>query len=141
MLFLKNNKKIIMLVVFVPLLAVTFFGFTTMMYGTDGRMASDCPLSFIGVSLCSDNTAGAAISHISAYNSFFSVFISSNFEIMIFVFLSIFALLVSLVFNESLFRPNPQKFITGVGSFIPPNTKSVKISHWLSLFENSPSFI
>ena len=133
-------KKIISAFVLASFLAIALLSFTFMMTA-DGRMAGNCPFSVMGASLCPQGTLALAVHHISAYRSFFNVFVNSGITVII-----IFALLFALraIFNLATGPPSLSRplIVTGGLHDSPPViSHKRKITHWLALLENSPSLV
>jgi|SRR3989344_3321462 len=118
---------------------VALFGFSFMMHGSDGRMAGECPFLGAGISLCPQDALALIVHHVSAYQSFLNVSVDTGLTILIVVslFLSACALLVIFLHLPTL-GPPASVFV----AYDPPlvDSYSRKITRWLSLFENSPSF-
>ena len=112
--------------------------FSPYMMSTDGRMSGNCPFSIIGTSLCPQGSLAVAIHHISAYHSFFNVFVHSGITALIF-FTLLLALSEILILSISppLFRP--LVLIGRLHNSPPVIQRNGKITRWLSLLENSPS--
>jgi len=130
-------KKIISYIVLVSFLTVILFSFSVMMHGPNESVSNDCPFSAMGVSLCPQDAVAVVFHHISAYNSLFTVPVSFGVVALILSLL----LAVCTVLILSL-RPPPFALPVVIASFSDsPSVTSYdrKITHWLSLFENSPS--
>jgi len=136
---LLSFKKIISAFVLASFLMIALFSFTFMMTA-DGRMAGNCPFSVMGASLCPQGTLALAVHHISAYRSFFNVFVNSGITAII-----IFALLLALgaMFKLAASPPlsRPLVIIGGLHDFQPVISHKRKITRWLALLENSPSLV
>ena len=132
-----NLKTIIALITLTSFIWIVFFSFASMSFRPDGHMAGDCPFSAMGTSLCPQDTVAAALHHIGAYSSFLNVPVPSLTTAI--VLLLAFALALALIFiSKSLLGPPLE---LGVVYDDPPAyTANRKITKWLSLFENSPSF-
>ncbi len=125
-------------VILTAFLALTLISLDAMMYTPDGRMQGDCPLPAMGASICPQNAQSAAVHHISAYQSLLSVQIGPNLTALVAALL--LALVAALIFSSVPFSPKP---LASIGrTYHPPPVafRTRKITHWLSLFENSPSF-
>jgi hypothetical protein len=103
---------------------------------------NECPLFVLGGEICPTGILGV-VHHISAYQSFSHVLISAkNFELLLIIVLS--SILALFLFSRLLFFN--QK--TNLNYLIRwqlkkkqfSQLKSIKMSRWLSLFENSPSY-
>ncbi len=129
-------REAIPALVLMSFLTIVFFSFVFMTYGQDGRMQSDCLFSVVGTAPCSPGETGA-IHHISAYQSFLNVPVGSDLTTAIIA--SLLALAAALVFSALPLLVQP---LISVAYFFDPPPVSFgtrKITHWLSLFENSPS--
>lgn len=127
-----DMMKLTATIVVLGLLTVSLFGFAVMNHGAMGCGSAvagmndgDCPLSLISM----------ALHHISAYTNFSEVTVASATILL----LSIMA--IAFIFKQYLFAG--QKLAMS-RLFIQNRenssvTERQKISHWLSLFENSPS--
>lgn len=131
-------KQIIALLVLASFLSVAFLSFNTMMQGPDGRMVGDCPFSAMGASLCPQDTVAVAVHHISAYYAFLNVPVGSSVASLIILLLATAGIML-MIFPEWLLSEPPQ-YINVFYNSPPPDSNRRKIAHWLSLFENSPSF-
>lgn len=132
-------KKIIASLILASFLAIIFLSFPMMMGAENGSMPEGCPFSGTGVSLCPIDTLAMAVHHISAYQSFLTVTLHSE---MAFILASL--LLISIAFL--IFSRRPQLFsrpaLAGIAFASPPDDSGErKLTHWLSLFERSPSFL
>ena len=128
-------KKIITSLVLASLMTIIFFSLTVMTHGSDGRMSGDCPFS-AGVSFCPQDTLAVVIHHISAYQSFLNVTITSGIMTLL---ISLF-LLVLATFVLSIGPPLSGLLLPiSIYDFPPASSHDRKIKRWLSLFENSPS--
>ncbi|HEY4483300.1 MAG TPA: hypothetical protein VI953_03955 [Candidatus Paceibacterota bacterium] len=134
-------KQIAVPLLLLAFLAITFFGFATMVHGIDmdGSMVGDCPFSVLGdASLCPQNTLAMVVHHISAYNSFL------NFPIQISLgtLLATLLLLAYFAFRYLLSPPGLAslllkfKFRDAFTLAFVPNSKEAS---WLTLLEHSPA--
>lgn len=135
-------KQIALPLVLLAFLAITFFGFATMVHGMDdmgGSMAGDCPFTLLGdASLCPQNTLAMVVHHISAYNSFL------NFPIQISLGTLLAALLLFIYFAFR-YLISPPGLAQVLSKFklrdaftlaFVPNSKEAS---WLTLLEHSPA--
>ncbi|TSC67323.1 MAG: hypothetical protein CEO19_283 [Parcubacteria group bacterium Gr01-1014_73] len=111
--------------------------FSPYMMSTDGRMSGNCPFSVNRTSLCPQGALALAIHHISAYHSFFNVFVNSGITAIIFTLLLALSAILILSISPLLFRP--LAIIGRLHDFPPAIPRNKKITRWLSLLENSPS--
>jgi hypothetical protein len=132
-------KQIIAILVLTSFLSVAFFSFDMMMQGPDGRMVGDCPFSAMGASLCPQDTVAVAVHHISAYYAFLNVPIGSGAASLIILLLATASIML-MIFREWML-PGPPQFLYSFYNSPPLDSNRRKITHWLSLFENSPSFV
>lgn len=117
---------------------VALFSFAVMMSSPDGRMSSDCLFSIVGTSLCPQGALAVAIHHISAYQSFFNVFVNFSLTATFFGFLFlIMSAILVLYISPPLFKP--AVILDGLDDFPLAIPHNKKITRWLSLLENSPS--
>jgi len=134
--FLKQSIAALILTSF---LTIVFFSSAMMMRSSDGQMAGDCPFSTAAASPCPQGIAAAAVHHISEYETFLNVPVSPSAVIS--VLGALFALAAAIVIYFTL----PLREPPTVGCFShdskPADLFNRKITRWLSLFENSPSFI
>ena len=129
-------KKITTSFVLTSFLVLVFFGVFTMMHESDGQMQGDCPFSPAETSNCLQDTITAVFHYISSYQSFINVTVYSG---MTAVLISLLASVILLfIMGQNIFKP-----LTLIKSrfYEPPSVSPTtnKITHWLSLFENSPS--
>lgn len=130
------GKKIAAPFILAAFLAVAFFGFVAMSYGTDGRMQGDCPFSATGIVLCPQDTLIVAIHHISAYQSFLNVPVDST--VLVLLSLMMLSLYLLILFTQ----PVPRILTAHTAHFShgpPVSARTRKITRWLSLLEHSPS--
>ncbi|MCR4334166.1 MAG: hypothetical protein NUV47_00305 [Patescibacteria group bacterium] len=114
-------KYFISLLFLISFIGVAVFGFALMTHWSDGRMSVDCPLSTMGKSLCTQ---------IFTYNTFFNTLINVN----IIIFAISIPTFVFFVFLISIYS----SFLYS-SPFVSSYNR--KITRWLSLFENSPSYL
>jgi len=132
-------KKSITALILVSFLMLVLFSFGVMLHESGNQMTGNCPFSAMGVSVCPQDTLAVAIHHVSAYSSFFNV--PTNFGPTIAI---IFLLLAICVLFILFIRPPlPQRVTLARGTYTLPSANSYnkKVTHWLSLFENSPSYV
>ncbi|MEI6478859.1 MAG: hypothetical protein WCO18_01055 [bacterium] len=130
-------KQIIASIVLMSFSVIVFFSFSLMMHGPEENMPGDCPFSNFGASICPQNIVAIVNHHISALNSFLSVFIGLDMMILMIS-------LVLILFTFILLSISPPQL-----SFLyldhfdlsASDLYKKKINAWLSLFENSPSII
>lgn len=125
--------------VIMSFLALTLLSFNVMIHGSDGQMQGDCPFSAAGVPTCPPDELSAAIHHISAYHSLLSV--PGGFGTTAAIIALLLSLCAALIFSvhSRLFEPPAvRKYVYSAPPTVPRNKK---ITHWLSLFENSPSLV
>ena len=131
-------KKIIPFLILASFLTTIFFGFVTMMHGQDGHMSGDCLLSSTEVSFCPTDAVAMVAYHVSAYHSFLNVTTNLSFTALIaLLLLVVFAI---LTFYVNSFSPNIFLSVRSISGSPPIVARDRKITRWLSLFENSPSF-
>ncbi len=133
------SKKIITTFILVSFLTIAFFSFGTMMHDQNGDMPGDCPFTAMGQSLCPSNALNMAMHHISTYYSLFNIPIVSGFS-LIFILFFFISFVSSILINSSLLDP-PISFQFLYDSPQLNSSYRSKITHWLSLLENSPSAI
>lgn len=133
--FLTN--KIIASLVLTAFMAVIFLSFPMMVGMSDGGMSENCPLSFMGMSLCLQDTLGMAVMHISSYQSFLSITVGITVMLSV-LLLSFVASVIMTRLRDSLLNNN--LVFVRIDRFSPYETFGKrKITSWLSLFENSPA--
>lgn len=130
-------RQIIILFVLASFLTLIFFGLATMMHGPEGGVQGDCPFSAMGVSLCPQETLAIAIHHISAYQAFINVSVSSSMMVFIISLLLILCVYLTFSLGRVLIRFPVSVFFHNSP---PASSYKIKITRWLSLFENSPSY-
>ena len=123
--------------VLVSFLAVVFFSFAFMMYGPNGQMIDDCLLGAMGQSICPQGAVTTIIHHISAYHTFLNVFVGIGFSSLIISLL--LAICAAPVIFSRLLSLRTAFLARVLYNLQPVNLYRRKITHWLSLFENSPS--
>ncbi|MEK7144926.1 MAG: hypothetical protein AAB794_03690 [Patescibacteria group bacterium] len=128
-------RKIIAPLTLVSFFMVAFFGFAAMTTGQDGRMQGDCPFSAAGAASCPQDALGAALHHLSSYQSFLSVPMNPSTTAFIIALLTIVSIALVFSFHPLLYGPHV------LISYIAPTSTSHdrKIKRWLSLLEHSPS--
>lgn len=131
-------KQVATLFVLTSFLMIALGNFAVMIHGQNSQMPGDCPFSAIGVSLCPQNTTAVAVHHIATFNSFINVPVLS-FKILLALLLLIVGIV--LIFSISSLRFKPPSQIGVYHNFSPEIIVDKKIIRWLSLFENSPSFL
>jgi hypothetical protein len=129
-------KKVVAPLALASFLMVVFFGFVSMS-NADGRMQSGCPFSAAGASLCPQDALAAAVHHLSAYQSFFSVPI--GFSLTAFL-MTLFAFSIALILYWSPPLLIPIASAEAFYESPPLSSHNKKRIRWLSLLENSPSF-
>ena len=131
-------RKIVAPLVLVSFLIVAFLGFSSMSYESGWRMAGGCPFSAIGTSLCPQDTVAVAMHHISAYESFLSAPVGPGITALISALLLVSLLILKPSIRWlSLEPPIRSKYTQNAP---PISARLIKITRWLSLLENSPSF-
>lgn len=131
------SKKIITALVLTSFLTVAIFSFAVMMQGPDGRMKGDCPFSVVGQSICPQDTVAVAIHHISAYQAFLNVPVSSGLTALIISLLFVVCAIFFIFIRSPLLEPPSFVYIPNDSPLTSLSGR--KITRWLSLFENSPS--
>lgn len=117
-------------------LMVAFFGFSIMVHGSDGRMQTDCPFTQTGASLCPQDALDMVVHHISAYQSLLSVAIDSGITVLM---LAVSSIGIALTLFARLL-PGSLPVSRGALYESPPLVSyRRKLTHWLSILENSPS--
>src|SRR3989344_258981 len=105
-----SSLRLIAALMLVALLAVVFFGFATMSYGSDGKMEGHCPFSVMGAPSCPQDLVAAALHHISSYQSLLNAPVSPSFTVLIVALL----LLVYGVFIFFIRRPPFNPFLKDI---------------------------
>jgi len=122
----------------VSLLAVVFFSFAAVTHGSESGMQNDCPFSAMGAPLCPQDLVAAAVHHISAYQSLLNAPVGSGI-------MAIIIALLMLAYGIFIFfaRPpaSPPKLIGYFRNSLPDSSRDRETTHWLSLFEHSPSLL
>lgn len=118
---------------------VALFGVAVFYHGSERHMPTACPFSPAEVAPCPEDIVARDFHHISAYHSFLNVPTYGSFiNIIILIFLAL-----SFLVASARYVPLLHIFISS-GKFddIPPDISTKKkFFKWLSLFENSPSFV
>jgi len=130
---------LIVALVLTSFMSVALLSFGIMMPGPDGQMTGDCPFSAMGASLCPQDTVAVAIHHVSAYYAFLNVPIGSTVTALIAALLFAFYFFSISSIRSQLIRP--PRFMRISHDSPTGDPHGGKITHWLSLFENSPSHI
>jgi flagellar biosynthesis protein FliQ len=135
-----KSKKIISAIVLTLFLTTVFSSLVMMSNMSDKHMDGGCPFSVPGQSACPQNIADMVFNHISAYNSFLNVTISSSLISLIISLLLIVVYAVFSIFIYSLLFSPPKIFYFSYSNLFG-SFHNRKITSWLSLFENSPSLV
>ena len=132
---------------FIPLLVIgsllsAGFGLV-MMNHMDGQGHGQCPFEATGITDCVQvqNSIDFVTSHLNAFSKFSSAVPINSFAISLTLLLAL-VLAVFIIFNKEfeLLKLEPLLARNHLReSFIPPNR--ILLTDWLSLHENSPSFI
>lgn len=128
-------QKFITALVLTSFLTIVLFSLASMMHGSDGRLAGDCPFSALGASLCPQDTMALVKHHLSAYHAFLNVTVDLGLTALIISLLLVVGL-AFIVFIRPLLLGPPSLVLS---SSPPVNSFNRKIIHWLSRLENSPS--
>lgn len=132
-------KSTIVVLTLLSFLAIALFGFSLMMSDQDGRMTDDCPLSTLSQSACPQDIVAVVSHHLSAYYTFLNILVGTGL-------MNLIAILLFVVCVMLVIRTRPPSLKLPVYSRLRPRSLFTsplerKIIHWLSLFENSPSYI
>jgi hypothetical protein len=129
-------KSIVAPLLIVSFLAVAFFSFAAMSYGSDGRMQGGCPFSATGTALCPQDALAVIMHHVSAYQSFFNTSINVGMSALI---IALYAVgIASILLVNRICVPTA---LASVRYKPPPSVSyTEKLTRWLSLFEHSPSY-
>ncbi|MDO8522597.1 MAG: hypothetical protein Q7S08_04960 [bacterium] len=131
-----SAKQILSALMLLAMLAVVFFGFAAMSYGSDGKMEGNCPFSVMGAPLCPQDLAAAAIHHISSYQSLLNAPVSPSLTVLIVaLLLLVYGVFIFLIRPPTL-QPQLVRYLYGSPH---SSARDRKTTHWLSLFEHSPS--
>ena len=129
--------KTLSLLITTSVLVIGVFGFTSMNYGINHAVS--CIASVIDNTPCPENITMMSVHHIRAFVSFFSVVPSIPFIFLLALLFTVFlsagffyikhqdSILASRLFWQA--RHDPERQLA----------RPREITHWLSLFENSPS--
>jgi hypothetical protein len=133
-----STKQILAALMLAALLVIIFFSFATMMHNSGGSMEVGCPFTAMGVPLCPQDLAAAAIHHISAYQSLLNAPQVPGMTVL-------FIALLMLVYGVFVFFIRPPAFQPKLIRYLhhSPSTslRDRENTRWLSLFEHSPSAI
>ena len=131
------NKKILAPLLLLSFTAVAFLSFATMSYGQDGHMQGDCPFSTTGTPLCPQDAFSMVLHHISAYQSFLNVPVDFGITALL---MALSLIGIALMVSKRLFLQIP--IILTRLWYEPPfiTSQERKLTRWLSILENSPSF-
>lgn len=116
------------------------FGFVFMAHSMDG-MGGDCIASLLDNSVCQDSMFALVVHHIAAFRAFSNIPITPLFGALFFLtffflsFVVISSYLKGLLFSFDNFLSGRIRGDTYRGTLY----QSLKFTHWLSLFELSPS--
>lgn len=131
-------KRIIAPLLLLSFLMVAFFSFAVMSYGVDGSMQGDCPFSTTGTPLCPQDALAMTLHHLSSYQSFFSVPVGFGLAELSIIFAVIG---IALVLSTNLFSFLYTVPIGALYKSPPAAVYNRRLTRWLSILENSPSFI
>ncbi|MEK7606511.1 MAG: hypothetical protein AAB458_02915 [Patescibacteria group bacterium] len=131
-------KKNITVLLLASLLTVGLFSFTMALHGSNGEMEGDCIFSTMGANLCPQDALTKLAHHLSAYHEFFNVPVTPFVIVLMFLVLELVIRLLVFVFSPPLLEPS---YIQIHRRNTPRSSYKKKITHWLSLFENSPAFV
>lgn len=120
---------------------VIFFSIPFMMHGHGAQMEGGCLFPSGGAAFCLQTDFGSAIHHLTSYQSFLNITANQGMSgLMALVLFLAFAALAVMISLASL----PLLKIAGGGrqhNLSPAIPFKEKEISWLSLFENSPSYI
>lgn len=124
------------LLLIASILVIGVFGFTSMNHGANHSVG--CIASAVDNTPCPENISAMAVHHIQAFISYFSVVPSIPFIFLLTLLLSVFLGI------GYLFIKQPQLLLVDVLWRLRHDPERQlnhprEITHWLSLFENSPS--
>lgn len=134
-------RKIIAGLIFASFATVIFFSIPFMMHGHGAQMDGGCLFPSGATALCPQTDFGSAIHHLASYQSFLNI--TANQGMSGLIALVIFLTLIALAVMIFLASP-PLLKIAGRGrrhNLSPAIPFKEKETSWLSLFENSPSYI
>lgn len=130
-------KKILTSFVLLSFFMIVFFSFTLMIHEPDGNMSRKCLFSTTEISFCPQDVLVMVFHHISSYQSFINI--PLNFGVAILV---VFLLLLAYIIFTIFINPSQLKSFVPVNVFYnsPPKiSHERKITHWITLHENSPN--
>lgn len=131
-------KQLIATLTLVSFLAVVIFSLVFMIPGQDGTMSGDCPLSAIDTSTCPQNTLAMAIHHISVYTDFLNVPTRSP---MVLAAVVLLLAIVGAIISSARLHPGSSPPARVLADRLSDHSHRKKIIRWLSLLENSPSYL
>lgn len=115
---------------------LVFLGLTAMTHEQNGQMQGGCPFSAFGASLCPQDILAVVLHQISSYQSILNI--PTHFSGGISILSLLLFVLAVLVLIKVRPLGSPKVFVRA--RVVSPSVSSYrKITHWLSLFENSPS--
>jgi len=132
--------KYIALSILIGFIAVSIFSFGSMSHEEDHAI-SNCMASVIDKVACPQSALVVALHHISAYQTFFQTLPPSSLILFSLMFI---LLAIGYIFFKNFFSKSPPsqflQYIRNKRNNPEPSLHQLrKITHWLSLFENSPS--
>ena len=138
-------QKIIAGLILTSFATVIFFSIPFMMHGSDSQMGGGCLFPSAGTALCPQTDFGSAIHHLTSFQSFLNVTTNQGMQglIALMFFLS-FVALVLVTFRASSWASPPLLKVAGHShsrDLSPTIPFKEKETAWLSLLENSPSYI
>lgn len=126
---LQNKKSLISIIVLFIYIIISIFSLISFVHTNEMPM-EHCPYAQGGYTVCKTN-----FEHINSWYQFSNIILPTIFILITLILFAVLFLNKKFLFNElSFFRWNfclEKKYL---------NLKQEKITKWLSLFENSPSF-
>lgn len=121
-------RKIFSLILIISIGIVGFLGFATMTHGHH----EGCVVSIVQNVPCPQSLSTMAVHHIGAYTSFFSVLLVLPY---------LFGILLVCLWVLQRIRHTRYKAYTYFSATNSKTRLQVRIIRWLSLLENSPSYV
>jgi len=131
-------KQGVLLIVLAAFGTLALFSFAIMAgHSMDVGVQSHCPLSAAGAPECPEDVVAMVAHHIDAFQSFLAALLQTDAALVVALLLMVCFL---PVFSSRLFVPMAPVFAYARYRAPPLAFRAPKITRWLSLFENSPSF-
>jgi len=123
----------------ISLIATGIFAFMFFNHDTSNQ-SGDCIATIIGGTICPTNIVSFVQHHISAFQTFFNISISTAFNIFIFLLTILLFARIFVFVDKNLFCLKADFFLQCLRDALFNNQLTrIRLISWLSLFEHSPS--